>query len=132
MRSFVRVRLLSIVVLGLMLASFSQTAFAYAYAYFTTNGSSATLVTVRSPKVRFDASASQPVGTTYYWEFDDGTTLSTTNPVIYHTFPQYPNATMNYLVALRVYDENGYESWRGVTVEVVCSNYVPGGPPCMD
>lgn len=130
MHSSSRVRLLSILVLGLLLASFSQTALASAYAYFTTNGSSAALVTVRNPRVRFDASGSSPVGTTYYWNFDDGTTLTTTTPIIYHTFPQYPNGTMNYLVSLTVYD-GGYSSWRGVTVEVLCSNYVPGGPSCQ-
>src|SRR5687767_11797143 len=78
MRSFGHVRLLSIVVLGLMLTSFSQTAFAAAYARFTANGSSSTTVTALSPSVRFNSSASTPAGTTYYWDFGDGSTLTTT------------------------------------------------------
>lgn len=132
MRSFVRLRLLSIVVLGLMLMSFAGSALAYTpYASFTTNGSSAYMVTVRNPTVRFDASASLPYPTTYYWDFNDGTTLVTTSPIISHTFPQFANGQADYAVRLTVYDATGFSSTREALVIVLCKNYVPGGPPCQ-
>ncbi|MBV9789797.1 MAG: PKD domain-containing protein [Chloroflexi bacterium] len=129
MRSFGRVRLLSILVLGLMLISFSQTAFAAAYARFTANGSSAATVTALSSSVRFDASSSTPAGTTYYWDFGDGSTLTTTNAVTYHTFAQYQYVTEYYPVKLTVYD-GGASSTRTVLIEMMCSAYRPGGPAC--
>jgi hypothetical protein len=130
MRSFARLRLLSLFVLGLMVMSFAGNALAYVSARYTMNGSSAYSITVRNPTVRFDASSSQPNPTTYYWNFD-GTTVVTTNPIIYHTFPQYANGQMNYFVTLTVYDTDGWPSTRTTEVIVLCSNYVPGGPPCQ-
>lgn len=131
MRSFMPLRLLSIFVLGLVLLSFSGTALATApSASFTTNGSSATRVTVSSPTVRFDASASQPYPTTYHWDFSDGTTLVTTSPMISHTFPQYASWQAEYVVVLTVYDGSSSSTWS-VGVVVPCRSYVPGGPPCM-
>lgn len=130
MRLFGRVRLLSILVLGLMLISFSQTTFAAAYASFTANGSSAQTVTALSPTVTFNASASTPAGTTYYWDFGDGSTLTTTNPIVYHTFTQYPNSIEFYGVKLTVY-EGSTSSSRFATIKMMCSAYRPGGPACL-
>lgn len=130
MRSLGRVRLLSIVVLGLTLVSFSQTAVAYVQAYFTTNGTSYSHVRTISPTVTFNASYSSPSPTTYYWDFGDGTTEATTSPIIYHSFPQSYDYIQFYNVTLTVY-EGSASSSHSVLIQVMCSGYQPGTAECL-
>jgi len=65
----------------------------------------------------FNASNSTPRGGIiifYLWNFGDGTSLNTTNPIGYHTFEHVGN----YTVKLTVIDNNGLENSTMQTVEV--------------
>jgi gliding motility-associated-like protein len=63
----------------------------------------------------FDASATNAINPTYYWDFGDGATLSSSNPVSTHTY-SLDNA---YLVQLTVTDGNGCDSIITETVRIL-------------
>jgi parallel beta-helix repeat protein len=74
---------------------------------------------VINENVTFNASASfhpDPNGTItkYVWNFGDGITWNTTNPIVYHTFEH----AGNYTVKLTVIDNNGLENSTVQTVNV--------------
>lgn len=96
-------------------------------AYFETGPAKPTTTNT----VTFDASFSRTAGgttkgLTYYWDFGDGTTAATTNPVVTHTFPS--TSPHWYDVRLAVDDSGNWAYYRqAVAVEFQPTLY-PAAP----
>ena len=72
--------------------------------------------------ITFNASAtSVSTGATYSWNFGDGITNSTTNPITTHTY----NANNIYTISLKVIDANGCDSTitKTITIEKPVANF---------
>ncbi|MGB9741472.1 MAG: PKD domain-containing protein, partial [Candidatus Bathyarchaeales archaeon] len=76
----------------------------------------------RGENVTFDASTSTPDGgaiISYAWDFGDGNTTSTSNPITMHTYA----ATGDYIVTLNVTDSEGKWDTETKTITVVPIRY---------
>jgi len=69
----------------------------------------------RGDLLTFDATATSAVGSTYMWDFGDGTQINTPNPIVTHSYVNYSL----YVITLTVRDTNGCDSTLIDTVRIL-------------